>query len=536
MAAAVALLAGYWVFLVPIFQAPDEPPHLDYALGIYSAGKLLNVRERPLAPAAFDLVVHPYAVYLEEQTDFHAVLKGHTPMALDYGTCPYYQQLDRNAPVAAALTVPSANPSLITQYPFGYYALLAAWLRLVGGFTGSLLALFFAGRLLSVALFFTSLLLTFGIAGQLGIRGWRALGLVALVGFFPMATFVSAYIQPDNLTFTLVALATYLALRLRRPANHLGLLGALGMALGALLVTKWHVYLCLAPWLVATVVLAYRRRSPRSVPLLAAALGLPSLVLGAVQLWVIWGATVRSYSLTGYGRPIFGPFVTALHDGPLPLITYIGRELGAAFTNFFVSGQVTSSFWGRFGYDDTTMRFGPPRLDVLVQLLRMMLVIVVLILFLVSRWRIGVRLLTVARRGRHAAALRLLMSDPLLNAYVTFTAFMIVLYVASDNFFAAQGRNWLPFLLPLFLVPLRYAPRAFRVRGTGRLVSRGLAVALAAYCIGGSVFAVQAVRDRYYGTAVAARPVVPLTCTALPPAGRQAAMGRADRGTVLSSR
>ncbi len=110
------------------------------------------------------------------------------------------------------------------------------------------------------------------------------------------------------------------------------------------------------------------------------------------------------------------------------------------------------------------------------------------------------------------------MSDPLLNAYLTFTAFMIVLYVASDNFFAAQGRNWLPFLLPLFLVPLRYAPRAARVRGARRLVSRGLAVVLAAYCMGGSFFAVQSVRDRYYGTAVAARPVVPLTCTPLPPA------------------
>jgi len=518
VAAAAALLAGYWVFLVPIFQAPDEPPHLDYALGIYAAGKLINVRDRPLAPAAFDLVVHPYAVYLEQQTDFSAVLKDHAPIAPDYGTCTYYHQLDRNAPVSAALTVPSANPSLITQYPFGYYALLAAWLRLVAGFTGSLVALFFAGRLLSVALFFTSLMLTFGIAGQLGIRGWRALGLVALVGFFPMTTFVSAYIQPDNLTFTLVALATYLALRQRRSANHLGLLAALGMALGALLVTKWHIYLCLAPWLVATVVLAWRRRSIRSVPQLAAALGLPSLVLGAIQLWVIWGATVRSYSPTGYGRPIFGPFVTALHGGPLPLIVYIGRELGASFTNFFVNGQVTSSFWGRFGYDDTPIQFGPPRLDLLVQLLRAALVIVVLILFLVSRWRIGVRLLAVARRGRGAATTRLFMSDPLLNAYLTFTAFMIVLYVASDNFFAAQGRNWLPFLLPLFLVPLRYAPRAARVRGARRLVSRGLAVVLAAYCMGGSFFAVQSVRDRYYGTAVAARPVVPLTCTPLLPA------------------
>jgi 4-amino-4-deoxy-L-arabinose transferase-like glycosyltransferase len=350
--------------------------------------------------------------------------------------------------------------------------------------------------------------------------------LIGIVGFFPMTTFVSSYIQPDNLTFTLVALSTFCALRLRRATDHIGLLAILGLALGVLLVTKWHIYLCLAPWLVAAAIMARRHRARLRGTLVAMLLALPSLALGIVQLWVSWGAPIRSYTATGSARPIFGPLVSALHGGPLSLIAYSGRELASAFADFFIYGQVTSSFWGRFGYDDTPLVFGPPKVDALVQLLRLTLVLVVLALFLSSRRRIGVRLIAVARRGRRSTALRLAMSDPLLNASLTFTVFMFGLYIATDNLVAAQGRNWLPFLLPLFLVPLRYAPRAFRVRGARRLMSRGLAVGLAVYCLGGGVFAVQAVHDRYYGTAVAARPVVPLTCTPLPPAVALAAARR----------
>jgi hypothetical protein len=93
---------------------------------------------------------------------------------------------------------------------------------------------------------------------------------------------------------------------------------------------------------------------------------------------------------------------------------------------------------------------------------------------------------------------------------------MIVLYIASANFFAEQGRNWLPFLLPLFLVPLRYAGRTLPLARARRIVARSLAIGLAAYCIGGSFFAVQAIRDRYYVPAAAVRPVIAFTCTPLP--------------------
>lgn len=71
-ALAVILLAGAlsatWAFLVPIFQAPDEPAHFDYAISIMSAGRLIHVGDRPA-----DWVVSPYTRYLLRATDFERI-------------------------------------------------------------------------------------------------------------------------------------------------------------------------------------------------------------------------------------------------------------------------------------------------------------------------------------------------------------------------------------------------------------------------------------------------------------------------------
>src|SRR5437879_4920364 len=59
--AAAAGLALVWVFLVPIYQAPDEPQHLDYALAINTHRGLFQVHGKKYYD--FPGVVHPYSVY-----------------------------------------------------------------------------------------------------------------------------------------------------------------------------------------------------------------------------------------------------------------------------------------------------------------------------------------------------------------------------------------------------------------------------------------------------------------------------------------
>jgi len=74
-AAIVILLAGglstVWVFLVPIFQAPDEPAHFDYAASIYTAHRLITLND-----GSPDWIVNPYTKYLMRAADFDRIASG----------------------------------------------------------------------------------------------------------------------------------------------------------------------------------------------------------------------------------------------------------------------------------------------------------------------------------------------------------------------------------------------------------------------------------------------------------------------------
>src|SRR5262249_50022922 len=112
--------------------------------------------------------------------------------------------------------------------------------------TGRIVVLFFGARIFSALLLVCTLLLVYGTARELQLKKGFALLLTACVGLFPLTSFVSSYIQPDNLAFTLVSLCFYLTLAARRDLQNNWLLGGLGLALGALLLTKVHFFACVA--------------------------------------------------------------------------------------------------------------------------------------------------------------------------------------------------------------------------------------------------------------------------------------------------
>src|ERR1700721_4210534 len=62
------LLATYWVFLIPIFQAPDEDCHADYLFTLYSRQRLFRATEVPVVGCS-----HPYIRYLFETTNAQPV-------------------------------------------------------------------------------------------------------------------------------------------------------------------------------------------------------------------------------------------------------------------------------------------------------------------------------------------------------------------------------------------------------------------------------------------------------------------------------
>lgn len=485
--AAVAALCLRWVFLVPIFQAPDEDQHLDYALATYQTGGLFFLQDQPdFRPGN----VHPYTRYLVERTStrslpFHLELK----MPADYGTPPYFAALDRERPPDATLRV-EHPPSLAWVYPFGYYALLAGWVALLAHLRDSLVFIFFGARVLSVAMLMGTLAAVYGTARELRCGRGFSLWLTGLIGFFPLTTFVASYIQPDNLSFLLVSLCFYLALRARRQLDHDGVFLLLGLALGGLLITKVHYFLVTAIPAAAMLFLELwhvgigLRRGVR----LTFALGLPSLLTGSVYLATVWGS--HNY----FAAP------AAHADGAWFVLTGFGK----AFQDFFL-GTTHRSFWGKFGWLDTPLVIGTPSVDRVIRAVLKVATLGILILSLVRFGRVAVAVFRLLRRGRWRCGLRLMLAHPILNSYFLFTALMFVLYIRLENRFGAQGRNWLPLLLPIFLTALIYAPRALPGRRRQAWLRAAVMIGLTLYTALGAAYALRSIQNRFYDPPAARR-------------------------------
>src|SRR5262249_61268990 len=86
------------------------------------------------------------------------------------------------------------NYNLITIYPFGYYTAVALWIRLISVFSTGVTALFFGARIFSVLLVVLSLVLCYAVCRELRMSQRRALLLTAIVGWFPLTSFVSSYV------------------------------------------------------------------------------------------------------------------------------------------------------------------------------------------------------------------------------------------------------------------------------------------------------------------------------------------------------
>ncbi len=119
-------LSTFWAFYVPIFQAPDEPAHFDYAMSIYQAKRLVRLTDgKP------GWLVSPYTNYLLRASDFDRIA-WHSSMRAPsgYGTRAYFAEFDAQAPSLTARFPKSDTINyIVPDYPFGFYALEALWMR-----------------------------------------------------------------------------------------------------------------------------------------------------------------------------------------------------------------------------------------------------------------------------------------------------------------------------------------------------------------------------------------------------------------------
>lgn len=493
--AVAAVQATLWVFLVPIYQSPDEPAHLDYALALRAHGGLILARHTKFKELPVD--AHPYTQHLRNRSGLNAIaFNPSSKVSPDYGTPEFFAALDRDAPDVSALTI-DRPCQLASLYPFGYYALLAVWMEGISRVVGGVTALFFGARLLSVILLIGSLALSYATMRLMNDRPAFGLLVVACIGWFPLTSFVGSYVQPDNLSFFLTSLSFFAAMRMKRfgpsVANSVGL----GIALGLLLITKIHFWLCVAP---ATLALAMTL-PPRSTSMRLGRLSLllvPSLVLGGLWQWTVWGTE-------NYFAPpeqTAGPLIQAL------------RMTRRAIEDFFM-GPSHISFWGVFGWLDTPLKIRNDRVTEIVSFLVQATTLVLLGLTLIRIERIASRLVRLIAAGRPMTATRIALSNPVVNSYFLFVVFMVFLFAWTSNRFGAQGRNWLPMMLPILLVNLDFAPKALSSKAARYALAGFVAVGFLFYGTVGNLYARKSVHDRYYFR-MGDRPVVEMVDLASP--------------------
>lgn len=504
--AAAMALSCWWVVRVPIFQAPDEGVHFDYVVSLVTAGRLLRASERPVAEMVpsgffhpFNPYSHPYTLHLEVSTDAKALRRyQEVKLPAGYGSRAFFNEIDRSVPHLSGQ--PMFNPFLLTEYPVGYYGLVALWASAWQRVFPGLVAMLFASRAFSVLLLGIGLLATFGVFRRLGSTPVRALLLTTAVGLCPLTSFVSSYVQPDNLAFAGVATCVWLALAVRhRVPNRLDLLW-LGLALAVLQVTKLHVFLAVALPTAAVLAFAEARRDARRWLEWGLLVVGPSLLAAELQLWVSAGGAGPTLRTLGHS-----PFRSQLMQTAGSVPVYAVRVVRSMLGNFLgADGTTFRTFWGHFAWDDMPLVTWSPAVQEVLMFLLQGGAIVMLALLAVRLQQVLTVVTREWLRGRRQRALGLLLGNPLINAHLLFGAILVAIYCLTNNGFYAQGRNWFPFLPAILWAVVEFAPRALASRRAARWLSRAVLAALLVYALVGSFWARRAVEERFYGSQAAA--------------------------------
>jgi 4-amino-4-deoxy-L-arabinose transferase-like glycosyltransferase len=215
---AVAILVVAWALVRPAWQAPDENWHFAYAQSVAERGKLPGATgssrssEQGLAELDSRAGAMPFQAALKPPWDETSFKR--------------WQRADADLPTGSRSD--GGGPNTAAQYPPVYYAYEAIPERAF--WFGDVFDRFYVMRLWSALLLLVSVTATWLLAGELfGSNRLLQLAAASVVGFQPMATFMSSSINPDGMLLALWALALWLGVRVLKR----GLTVRSGVALAA---------------------------------------------------------------------------------------------------------------------------------------------------------------------------------------------------------------------------------------------------------------------------------------------------------------
>lgn len=331
---AVAVAVTAWALLVPPFFVPDEPGHFGYAQSL-AEGAGRPAENPPPGGQHFST----------EARRAHAVTRTHGVLHDPAYKPPWepseeraweerpHGPRDREDVVAVG---PQSN------HPPLYYAYEVVPYEVASG--GDLFDRLFLMRLWSGLLMLVTTAGAWLLIGELTGRN-RSLQLAgaACVGLQPMATFISAGVNPDALLFAAVSLALWLAVRLLRRGPTRGGVAAL-MAVTAVAVLSKAAGLALVPGVAFVLLVVARRygRRARAAGAVALAGGL-AVVAGGLAL----DRTIGERASLDVGLDELRGFLSYLWQFYLPRLPFQhDYEPLLADTPWFTWGE---SSWAAFG-------------------------------------------------------------------------------------------------------------------------------------------------------------------------------------------
>ena len=308
--AAFGLVLAVWALLTPMYQAPDELPHVDSSVRLALGGEWV-----PPGDALFSAAVLATS---EEQA---------TTSASDRSTFGEF---------LAAHPGEAAKVDQMTQHPPTYYLLAAAALDAIGfedlRWDLSVLAL----RLLDAVLLLPLPWLVH--ATVLRVTRSRRSALVAAVALLavPQLAHIGASVNNDGLTVLLASVLTWATVRVLTGAHRLRDVLLVGALLGVLLLSK-GTGLPAVPFVAVALGVAGRGVLPASRRLLHVAVALSLALLVGGWWWL------RNLVLYGDVQPSGLAPVRPTIEWPAGTGPDVGLYVDTAWNG------ITTSFWGQFG-------------------------------------------------------------------------------------------------------------------------------------------------------------------------------------------
>lgn len=201
-----------WLFLVPIFQIPDEPSHFSIVEFLAEHGRRPHPRREGVTTTE--------VIEVAKIVNFNWQINHPMWHSYDMG---WLSQLNTLAPDFRQQITENSFQTSLKRPPLYYY--LAVPFYWLGGHT--FLARFFAVRLLSVILHLLTVWLAYLAAKKIFKSFWLGLTVAGLIAFQPMLSFLSVGVHYDPLAILLATVFIYWVITSRRWLSFLAALAGI---------------------------------------------------------------------------------------------------------------------------------------------------------------------------------------------------------------------------------------------------------------------------------------------------------------------